>query len=230
MIRGNSFQELAEVPLPARTSSYTPVPHTELVQMIDGMCSASGFSVVDHRFELAANGHQLFGVYHIEAHDGSFRKALGFRNSYDKSIAVGLCAGSSVIVCSNLMFKGDVIMMRKHTGSCMTDIGDLVSRCFDVMDVEFEEIKEDAGRLQEIEMPRTKMAELAGRLFIEEDLFSSTQLNVMKREIIGSPLFKEQTAWDFYNHATEALKHCPPRERMGQHSLLHKRVLELAEL
>ena len=40
---------------------------------------------------------------------------LGWRNSIDKKLAVGFTTGSTVIVCSNLVFSGEWIEFHKHT-------------------------------------------------------------------------------------------------------------------
>ena len=46
--------------------------------------------------------------------------AMGFRNSIDKSMPLGICAGVTVFVCDNLALSGDFIKFRKHT-SGLTD-------------------------------------------------------------------------------------------------------------
>ena len=54
--------------------------------------------------------------------------ALGIRSSYDRSLAVGLVAGSRVFCCDNLAFSGEVTMHRKHTVNVFRDLPDLIYR------------------------------------------------------------------------------------------------------
>ena len=41
--------------------------------------------------------------------------AVGVRNSIDKSLPLGFCAGSRVFVCDNLSFRSELMVHRKHT-------------------------------------------------------------------------------------------------------------------
>jgi hypothetical protein len=47
---------------------------------------------------------------------------VGLRNSHDKSLPVGLVAGSHVTVCDNLAFCGDINVFRKHTKKVLEEI------------------------------------------------------------------------------------------------------------
>jgi hypothetical protein len=58
----------------------------------------------------------MFGVWEFGCEDSELNFALGFRNSIDKHFAVGLCAGERVFVCDNLVFEGDFVIFRKHSG------------------------------------------------------------------------------------------------------------------
>jgi hypothetical protein len=41
---------------------------------------------------------------------------MGIRTSNDRSMSIQICAGLSVFVCDNLVFRGDLIALnRKHT-------------------------------------------------------------------------------------------------------------------
>jgi hypothetical protein len=59
----------------------------------------------------------LFGVLQLaygESPDGT--AALGLRTANNKTMAIQICAGLSVLVCDNLAFRGDMIALRrKHT-------------------------------------------------------------------------------------------------------------------
>ena len=64
-------------------------------------------------------------------------------------------------------------------------------------------------------------------MFINDNLITSTQLNIIKKEILYSENFIDPTLWSFYNHCTEALKVAHPAEVLQSHIKLHDYVLEL---
>ncbi len=47
---------------------------------------------------------------------------VGVRNSHDKSLPCGIVAGTSVMVCDNLSFSGEVKLSRKHTCMIRVDL------------------------------------------------------------------------------------------------------------
>jgi hypothetical protein len=60
----------------------------------------------------------MFGVWEIlneRCPERSF--SIGFRNSINKTLGVGLVSGNKVTVCDNLLFSGEFIQFRRHTGT-----------------------------------------------------------------------------------------------------------------
>tara|TARA_Y100000310_G_scaffold56232_1_gene51591 strand:+ start:27227 stop:28024 length:798 start_codon:yes stop_codon:yes gene_type:complete len=97
------------VSLPNRTRTYTPVPHGEVVDIVETEAQNMGLTVKNPVFGLARKGQQLFGAFEVVGQDhlgGEVQLMLGFRNSYDKSLSLGVCFGAKVFVCSNLCFSG----------------------------------------------------------------------------------------------------------------------------
>lgn len=223
-----TYQEVVNATLPEKTHSYTPVPHEVLIEKVQEALYKNNFRVDNEFYELAKEGKQLFSVMELSEGDNGMKMNIGFRNSYDKSLSVGLVAGATVIVCSNLMFEGDIKIMRKHTNNVFRDLDGIVEDAIEIVDQNFEVINRDAEVMKALPMAKTDMAKIAGQFFIEEDLINSTQLNVLKREIVGSEKFQGETLWDFYNHLTEGLKVGHPSTRMNQQINVHRRVLELA--
>ena len=83
----------------------------------------------DKSFSLSQNGNNLFASYTLDQEIDGRRMQVGFRNSMEKKFAVGICAGLSIIVCSNMMFKGEFIEFRKHTnGLTYSELEALTSR------------------------------------------------------------------------------------------------------
>src|SRR5437867_2005405 len=77
---------------PPPTDSWTPIPHSALVQALDGQLRARGINIVKESF--AIQKAQLFGVidtdYQVTEEGGA---AIGIRTSNDKSLALQLAIG-----------------------------------------------------------------------------------------------------------------------------------------
>ncbi len=115
------------------------------------------------------------------------------------------------------MLKGDIKILRKHTNGVFNDLGNLVNNTIDISYEELESNIKTAQDLKQIDMSRQEMARAAGEMFISKNLISSDQLNIMKREILSSEKFVNETRWDFYNHLTEALKKSHPSSAVQRH-------------
>ena len=80
--------DLSSVPLPAMTDSYMPVSHTDLVLSIEKHIP-NYWTLQNRNFDMAREGRQMFGVMNYKAPGIHHNISIGFRNSYDKSVAVG---------------------------------------------------------------------------------------------------------------------------------------------
>ena len=104
-----TLEQLDTISLPRRTRSYRPVSHRELIKMTEDVAGGFGLQISNPQIGVARGGQQMFSVYEVAGQDHCDNKValmLGLRNSYDKSMAAGVCFGSKVFVCSNLCFSG----------------------------------------------------------------------------------------------------------------------------
>jgi len=102
---------------PEPTESWTPIPHYNLVQALEGQLLARGITIVKEQF--AVQKAKLFGVidtdYGVTEEGGA---AIGIRTANDKSLALQLAIGYRIFICDNMAFHGDLIALkRKHTGN-----------------------------------------------------------------------------------------------------------------
>jgi predicted SpoU family rRNA methylase len=51
--------------------------------------------------------------------------SIGIRNSYDKSMSIGVALGARVFVCDNLAISGEIRIVRKHTAGVWKAIEDM---------------------------------------------------------------------------------------------------------
>ena len=112
--------ELAAVPIPPATPTWTPIPHHELLSAVRREINASGLVIARQQLALShsalgAEGDRFFGLLEIQSPNETYATTIGVRNSSDRSFPAGLCVGSRVFVCSNLAFSAEVVISRKHT-------------------------------------------------------------------------------------------------------------------
>jgi hypothetical protein len=84
--------------------------------------SELGLAVTRKEYSITRALTRMFGVWQVKGSEALSKTeevevAIGIRNSTDKHFAVGLCAGERVFVCDNLVFSGDFVLFRRHSGT-----------------------------------------------------------------------------------------------------------------
>lgn len=209
-----NVNEVLSVPVPAQTDSYIPVSNKHLIDSVKDHLSSNGLSVSNEQYELSKNGLQLFGSMSIETiNTGAVMvKEFGFRNSYDKSLPVGFASGSKVLVCSNLMFRGEIILMRKHTLNVYGDFEKLLSQAVSGINTQFNFIQEEYEKMNKIRVSDTEAAHITGEMYFKNKI-KDTHVSIIKKE--WKETYKNKTAWDFCQCTTEALKKHSVRNGMN---------------
>ena len=103
------------MPAPEWTDTWHPVRHGLIVSALNNACLMEGIEIKKREYSINEIGSRMFGVWNLNMGNGAMNYALGFRNSTDKTMVVGITAGTNVLVCDNLCFSGDFIAFRKHT-------------------------------------------------------------------------------------------------------------------
>jgi len=215
------FNDLGMIVLPEQTETYIPVSHQELVTKVANAGEAHyGKAPTSTKYEINHKGQQLFGSMKWTA-DNGMERAIGFRNSYNKTLPVGVCGGASVMVCSNLMFVGDVINMRKHTANVKDDLDALIVKLFEDVDKRYTQAHVDAGYMQEIPLSNEQVGDYLGQLFVNQKVLNSSQMTKASDEWFNSNDFKPRTLWSAYNACTEALKSAHPSNALEKYTKLH---------
>ncbi len=212
---------------PVSTASYTPVPHITLINTVKEKLDKHNLQISKTRYSGNNRLNQMFGVYDLADSDGEINLNIGFRNSYDKTLPVGLVTGGTVLVCANLMFRGEIKVVRKHTKNVFHDIDALLENVIQSAKYEYEMLVEDKEKMKIKLLDKRQMAELAGRMFIEERILTANQMSELKREIYQSEHFQNDTLWDFYNHSTHALKKSHPGQIIPNHIRVHDFAMKL---
>jgi hypothetical protein len=116
--------DLVSIPTPPRTTTFMPVPHSTLVELVENKLTSNGYGIEKSEFAVQDGkldgkllcGAKLFATFVLKNSRADFAFALGLRAANDKSMAIELVAGATVFVCDNMALCGDAdLMWRKHT-------------------------------------------------------------------------------------------------------------------
>jgi hypothetical protein len=222
-----SRMEIGQIPIPEATRSYAPITHGELSDILAQKAEILLPEFTHHKsqFGLARQGQQLFGIHSYRNGSTDLALSIGFRNSYDKSLSVGVAVGASVLVCDNLALSGDVTLMRKHTTNVEVDLDSLIVSAILKARTAFHQVKADAHSMQQLPLRDDDAYRLIGLMY-GKGVISPRQIPVVHSEWLkpSHVEFQARTLWSFYNAITEALKSTPPRIVMERH-LLASRVI-----
>jgi hypothetical protein len=114
------LEDVLSVPTPPRTKTWGVIGHGDLVESLSNAVMDTKFDIISQEYSLSRDGGKMFGVWTLqkEGEEPSIdaHKMIGFRNSINKTLAVGVTAGRRVTVCDNLLFSGDFVTYQKHVG------------------------------------------------------------------------------------------------------------------
>ena len=222
-----SMEELAAIPLPKETHSYKPVSHQALASMLGAMASdlLPEFELVNTQFGLARDGQQMFGVHTFKNGSSAMGLSIGFRNSYNKSLSVGIAVGGQVFVCDNLCLQGDVTVLKKHTLNVVASLESLALSAIYKSRSAFNQIQEDAEVMKGIPLSDEDAYRTIGLIY-GHGIITPRQIPVVKEEWLepSHDVFENRNLWSFYNAVTEALKSSPPQSIMERHLAIHKQL------
>jgi hypothetical protein len=218
-------QALIGAEIPTETRTYKPITHQQLMDLTLESVHQAGFELASEDYSGAMNGMVANGRYAIRnVADSEMQLQIGWQNSYNKSLSLKFAIGTRIMVCSNGCVSGDFgAFKKKHQGTVQeftpSAITEYIKRAGDV----FQQIQKDRDQMKQLEMTKRTSAELIGRMFLEDEIIQSTQLNVIKREM-ANPSFDygaPGSMWELYNHTTLALKEVHPSLWMQSHMKAH---------
>ena len=204
-----TMDELKGVATPDATETWTPIPHTTLIDMTVERLAAQGYEMSNVQHSISKEGNRYFGTMELKKGDayGDYTMIAGIRNSHDKSFPAGLVLGSRVFVCDNLAFSGEVNYQRKHTTHIMKDLPMIMSRAL--------------GKLGDLRLKQDqRILAYKGHGFTNMEandfLIQSYEAKVIPAQIIKDVIhqwktpnhaeFAPRNAWSLFNAFTEALK------------------------
>jgi hypothetical protein len=168
-------EQLALVKTPEATDTWQPIGHLDLLSQVERALGSSSLQIVSQAHGLSKDGARYFGLLQIAKQDSveriskgqklgfdsltvqsEYGYVLGLRNSHDKRFPAGLVLGSSIFVCDNLSFSGEVSVTRKHTTFINRDLPGLTARAIGQLGAKWhdQEVRFDAYKKHEISNPQ----------------------------------------------------------------------------
>jgi hypothetical protein len=207
--------QLALIPAPQATATWHPIPHIELIETLQQALWDNRIRIRAEKFALRRDGSTLFGVLQLgyqDTRDG--QAAMGIRTSNDKTMSVQICAGLSVFVCDNLVFRGDLIALnRKHTSGLDLPLE---------LDAAVKRFREHFGALTgEIEVLKERRLTDGEAKGLIHDVFANGVMPVRFLPLVSVMYFHPQvaawqprTAWSLHNAFTAIAKDMPISTRL----------------
>ena len=215
-----SKEELALVPTPEASGIWRPVSHMEAIETVERQIADKGWKIVNEQFGLVNDSKRMFGVMTIEnTGNPDWQRCIGIRNSHDKSVRLGICAGLSVMVCTNLCFGGNKTVQRKHTTHI--DVENVVSQAISTLDDSYKILEERMQQLKGLrindDQARSLLVQLAASGAIPScDILACFNEYKQPRH----PEFESETHWDLFNAVTEISHKYSPARSERTHMLL----------
>lgn len=204
--------QLAAIPTPDPSGRWYPVPHITLVTELEKALAPNNLKIINETFKLDKQGQRMFGMLQVAngKDDTDFAFAVGLRNAHDKMIRAGLAVGMGVGVCSNLSFRGEIVIGRKHTTEILTDLPGLMSGAIARLVQKWDTQSKIVTAYKNTGVSVAEGHELLIQC-AKKEVFPRTQLMdvINEWETPGHPEFQDRNLWSLFNSVTEHLK---PRE------------------
>lgn len=203
-----TLDQLGDYPAPKPTETWFPISHRRVLHRVEETLDAAGFRIGERKLIVSHGGDRFFGVLDLRSQlaDG-VSLSIGVRNSVDKSFPIGFCCGSRVFVCSNLAFRSEVVIARRHTRFGEERFTEATALAVEGLHHFQAQEHERIAQLQQWELPEEAANSVLLRSF-ETGIVSSRLLPEVIREW-RSPsyeAFRPRNAWSMLNCFTHVLK------------------------
>ncbi len=232
--------ELANVPVPAATRSYQPLPYDDFVNIVEDQLANIGFRFGEQAYAINKKkldrktgklmdnlkGTKFFGLAELLSDNDSELNALvvGLRSSLDMSIAPSIAFGSGVFVCDNLSFTGEVVIKRKQTTYGRIQLPGMIAEAVSRVSVMAINQTRRFEHYQETKITSAKAGAVICEMYRRGVVNTSRIGKVIEQWDEPAHDFGGRTAWRLFNATTEALKGGPvfdmPARTIGLQSLL----------
>jgi len=213
------------VPVPAQTATYKPVSNAQLIDLTLAAIDGAGFTLGKEAYTLAADGQVSTGKFTLSnIMDSEMQIQIGWQNSYNRQVSLKFAIGVNIMICSNGLVSGDMGTFKKaHKGAIQEFTPSAITEYIKSAGDAFREMQIQREMMKRVDLTRRQQGELLGRMVYEEDIISTMQLNIIRKELIR-PSYDygvENTLWDLYQHTTHSMKELHPATWMNDHMSAH---------
>jgi len=223
----NTTKELImNTPVPVQTRTYKPVSHSSLIDLTLNSIEKAGFTLDKETYSSAVDGQIANGRFSISnVADSEMQLQIGWQNSYNKQLTLKFAIGTRILVCSNGCVSGDFgAFKKKHVGEIQSFTPGAIIDYIAQAGEAFTLMQNQRESMKQVQITKRTKAELIGRMMLEEQFISSTQLNIISREL-KAPTHDynaKDSLWELYNYTTFAMKETHPSLWMESHIKAHK--------
>lgn len=208
-----SRQELEKIEPPPATDTWMPVPHAELVSVIETELRSRDLRIREESYAVQRGGALLFGVIDLAWREtGEFAAALGLRTANDKTMSIQIAVGVRCFVCDNLAFSGDLIALRrKHTSGL--DLPKEIARAIDRYQEGVVSLERGIDRLRETALDNRRAKEIIFDVFAKSILpvrFFRSVADLYFDPPVEAPDVEPRNLWGLHNALTRQVRELPP--------------------
>ena len=218
-------EQVAAVPVPQSTRSYKPVPYAEAIDLMHLQAKQTlGLEVVSETYGLNVKGNQMFALMTLKTDREDSGLSIGLRQSYNKTLPLGVAVGSQVFVCDNLCFSGDAFkVVRKNTVNVWADFQRLLGEQMHNALGHYHNVNKDCDLLKATPCHQQRGFAMLG-VAMGQELLTPNQASVAFQDwkTPRHEEFADRNMWGLYNAVTEGLKKGAPARIMERHTAAHK--------
>jgi hypothetical protein len=224
-----TYEDIAAVPIPDVTDTWYPVPYRDAIDFVRERAYSLYGAVGKEEFALGRNDLHMFAAFKFEGDPGSDNGlCIGLRQSYDKTLALGIAAGARVFVCDNLAFSGDSFeVIRKNTRFVWQDFKSMVMTHLAGALESHKRLQRDFDKMK---ITCCSLDEGYALLGVAQghDLLRPHQASVAFNEWTkpSHEEFADRNVWSLYNGVTESLKRGSPATALPRHANMHRFLME----
>jgi hypothetical protein len=226
-----TLQQVLDVPVPEATDTWSPVAYGDAIQfMRDTARERLGLDIKSEAYGLNKKGNQLFARITLDTGDNEKGLSIGLRQSYNKSLALGVAVGANVFVCDNLCFSGDAFkVVRRNTSCVWPDFQRLVGEQVEAALASYEALHKQTEAMKAKPVSKDGGYALLG-VAIGHGLLTPHQASVAfgDWDTPRHEEFSDSNLWSLYNCATEGLKKGGPATVLDRHAAAHDFFVKLA--
>ena len=207
------YGQLASQSTPQGMSpTHYPIHHKTFTDLVINKVTSLQYTINEARYGIDDHG-DMFGYLKLEKdaeQNGTFNHVIGLRNSHCQRFSAALAAGSSVMVCDNLAFSGDIEVGHKHTKNIM----DKLPGRIDTMMQEIQDNWQSQAKRYDAYAATELSSNGYGKLLwnaIDQGAISGSKAQKVINEYMAPRHedFEDRNAWSLFNAFTEVLKESP---------------------